>query len=351
MKTSITNFVKSIVLFSIFFSQISAQAQAPRKFSYQAVIRNSSNALVANTNVGIRVSILQGSETGNASYVETHTATTNANGLVNLQIGGGTADSGSFTNINWKSGIYFVKTETDITGGTNYNIVGSSQLLSVPYALSSADNRWATNPNGINNTDGNVGIGTNTPATKLDVLGGNWNLTGTSAGDFRVGDAINNFKLGVATGGGGAGHTTMTSTSILSLGTGITDPNVRTLNIAGGKVGVGTISPTTKLEVNGFTKLGSDAPAIKIKKLIGITSDIEGGATYILHGLNFAKILSVTALVNFDNTQYFPPNLSTGIESNFNFYLDINGINIINSPTNSDYILSKQVKILITYEE
>ncbi len=350
MKTIITNFAKSILLFSLFFSLFS-QAQVPRKFSYQAVIRNAGNALVANTNVGIRVSILQGSETGSASYVETHTATTNTNGLVNLQIGGGTLDAGSFTNINWKSGIYFVKTETDITGGSNYNIVGTSQLLSVPYALSSADNRWATNPNGINNIDGNVGIGTTTPASKLDILGGNWNLTGTSAGDFRVGDATNNFKLGVATGGSGAGHTTMTSTSILSLGTGTTDPNIRTLNIANGKIGIGTNAPTTKLEVNGFTKLGTDAPAIKVKKLTGTTSDIEGGFTAVVHGIPFAKILSVSVLVNFDGTQYFPPNLGPGGESQFNYYIDINQVVILNSPTNSDYILSKLVKVIITYEE
>jgi hypothetical protein len=112
-----------------------ATAQAPQKMSYQSVIRNSSNVLLANTAVGIRISVLQGSATGTAVYVETQTATTNGNGLLSLQIGTGTATIGTFAGINWAAGPYFIKTETDPTGGTSYTITGTSQLLSVPYAL------------------------------------------------------------------------------------------------------------------------------------------------------------------------------------------------------------------------
>jgi hypothetical protein len=110
-------------------------AQAPQKMSYQAVIRNSSNALVINTQVGMRISILQGSASGNAVYIETQTPTTNDNGLASIEIGGGTLVSGTFSTINWANGPYFIKTETDATGGSNYNITATSQLLSVPYAL------------------------------------------------------------------------------------------------------------------------------------------------------------------------------------------------------------------------
>jgi hypothetical protein len=110
-------------------------AQAPQKMSYQAVIRNSSNALVTNTTIGMQISILQGSESGTDVYVETQTPSSNANGLVSLEIGAGNVVSGSFTAINWANGPYFIKTETDPTGGTNYTIIGTSQLLSVPYAL------------------------------------------------------------------------------------------------------------------------------------------------------------------------------------------------------------------------
>ena len=114
-------------------------AQAPQKMSYQAVIRNTSGALVTSTSVGMKISILQGSETGTVAYSETQTASTNANGLVSLEIGAGTVVTGTFAGINWGNGPYFIKTQTDPTGGTNYTIVGSSQLLSVPYALFSAN--------------------------------------------------------------------------------------------------------------------------------------------------------------------------------------------------------------------
>jgi hypothetical protein len=110
-------------------------AQSPQKISYQAVIRDANQNLIANTNAGIRIQILQYSEFGAAVYVETHTPTANENGLVTLEIGAGTVVNGDFSDIDWADGPYFIKTETDPTGGTNYNIVGTSELLSVPYAL------------------------------------------------------------------------------------------------------------------------------------------------------------------------------------------------------------------------
>lgn len=106
-------------------------AQSPEKMSYQSVVRNSANALLVNTQVGMRISILQGSAEGSQVYTETQTPTTNANGLLSIEIGGGTG----FAAINWANGPYFIKTEIDPTGGTNYTISGTTQLLSVPYAL------------------------------------------------------------------------------------------------------------------------------------------------------------------------------------------------------------------------
>jgi hypothetical protein len=83
----------------------------------------------------MQISILQGSASGTAVYVETQSPTTNANGLISIKIGDGTVQSGDFTNIEWANGPYFIKTETDPAGGTDYTITGTSQLLSVPYAL------------------------------------------------------------------------------------------------------------------------------------------------------------------------------------------------------------------------
>jgi hypothetical protein len=107
--------------------------------SYQAVIRNASNALVSNAPVKMRISILQGSTTGTAVYSELHSASTNANGLVSIEIGAGTSPAGNFSTINWGNGTYYLKTETDPNNGTNYSIVGTSQLLSVPYALNASN--------------------------------------------------------------------------------------------------------------------------------------------------------------------------------------------------------------------
>jgi hypothetical protein len=110
-------------------------AQSPQKMSYQAVVRDASNALVT-TQVGMKISILQGAESGTPVYVETQTPTPNVNGLVSIEIGGGTPVIGTFSVIDWSAGPYFIKTETAPTAPlTTYTITGSSQLLSVPYAL------------------------------------------------------------------------------------------------------------------------------------------------------------------------------------------------------------------------
>ena len=138
-------------------------AQAPQKMSYQAVIRNSSNVLVTSTPVGMKISILQGSSTGTAVYVETQTSSTNANGLVSLKIGSGTPVTGTFAGINWATGPYFIKTETDPTGGTVYTISGTNELMSVPYALFSTPGAvGATGATGAQGIQGLQGLTGNT---------------------------------------------------------------------------------------------------------------------------------------------------------------------------------------------
>jgi uncharacterized protein (TIGR02145 family) len=110
-------------------------AQVPQKMSYQALIRDNTNNLVINQPIGILISILQGNVTGNMAYAETHNPTTDANGIINIEIGGGLIVSGNFGSINWGNGPYFLKTEIDINGGSNYTIAGTKELISVPYAL------------------------------------------------------------------------------------------------------------------------------------------------------------------------------------------------------------------------
>jgi hypothetical protein len=122
------------LLLSFLLVTVSILAQTPEKMSYQVVLRDASNTLLTNQQVGIQISILQTTITGSAVYTETQTATTNINGLVSIEIGTGTS-SDDFSTIDWGAGSYFIKTATDASGGSNYTITGTSQLMSVPYAL------------------------------------------------------------------------------------------------------------------------------------------------------------------------------------------------------------------------
>ena len=146
----------------VFLISTSMYAQTPEKMSYQAVIRDGNDALVINQAIGMQISILLGSATGSSVYTETQSPTTNTNGLVSVEIGMGTT-SDDFSAIDWTTGTYFIKTETDPSsgGGTNYTITGTSQLLSVPYALYAKTSGSSTpgpqGPQGDAGTQGTTG--------------------------------------------------------------------------------------------------------------------------------------------------------------------------------------------------
>ena len=122
------------IIFMVFFP-IFAVAQAPQKINFQSILRNSSGEVVSNSSVSLRISILSGTITGTLVYSETHAKTTDAGGLISLQIGGGTVSSGVFGNINWGSTSHYIKLEADFSGGSNYVVLGTQELMSVPYAL------------------------------------------------------------------------------------------------------------------------------------------------------------------------------------------------------------------------
>jgi len=126
--------VSLFVLLTFTFSLSTVVAQSPNAFSYQAVARASNGDLITNKAVSFRISLLQGSTSGSVVYTETHAATTNKYGLVNLSVGNGST-SDNFSDINWANGPYFIKIEMDAAGGSSYAHMGTSQLLSVPYAL------------------------------------------------------------------------------------------------------------------------------------------------------------------------------------------------------------------------
>ena len=126
---------KLLILLAALFIVLTLFAQSPEKMSYQAVVRNIKGELIVNRTIGVKISILQETASGTVVYAETHTPTTNINGLVTILIGAGNVVSGTFSGINWSAGPYFIKTEIDPDGGTAYSITSTSELLSVPYAL------------------------------------------------------------------------------------------------------------------------------------------------------------------------------------------------------------------------
>ncbi|MCF8357921.1 MAG: hypothetical protein K9H26_04130 [Prolixibacteraceae bacterium] len=135
---------KLITFFAVILIAEFSWGQVPETMSYQAVVRDNSGALMTNHNVGMQLSILQGAFDGTAVYVERQFPTTNENGLITIEIGSDAATviSGAFADIDWPGGPFFIKTEVDVNGGSNYTIESTSQLLSVPYAFhaNTADN-------------------------------------------------------------------------------------------------------------------------------------------------------------------------------------------------------------------
>jgi uncharacterized protein (TIGR02145 family) len=122
------------IIIMVFFP-VFAISQVPQKINFQSVLRNTTGEVVSNSSVSLRISILSGTITGTSIYSETHTKTTDAGGLMSLQIGSGTVLSGVFGDINWGSSAHFIKLEADFSGGSNFVVLGTQELMSVPYAL------------------------------------------------------------------------------------------------------------------------------------------------------------------------------------------------------------------------
>ena len=233
---------KLIVAFILLSTLVTAQA--PNKMSFQTVVRNNLGKLVLNKSIGVRLSILQTTSNGTAVYVETHTKTSNVNGLLTLEVGTGTVTSGTFATIDWSQGPYFLKTEMDVNGGTSYTITGVTEFVSVPYAkMADNANSVKTLSNGANVGDMNYWNGTTwvplnigTEGQTLTICGGKptWTVGGVCPGmitALNCSSATNNGTLtattdasGVTsvisyTGGNGGTHNgqVVTSTGVTGL--------------------------------------------------------------------------------------------------------------------------------------
>ena len=144
-------FKKALRFFTLLVSGVlmeqTVSAQVPQLFNYQGIARDAGGNVLPARKIGVELSVLDGGPTGTVVYSETFTDTTNAFGLFTMQVGGGTVVTGSFSAINWATGNKYLQTAIDLSGGTNYSLSGTTQLLSVPYALY-AQNALAGIPNG-----------------------------------------------------------------------------------------------------------------------------------------------------------------------------------------------------------
>ncbi len=212
----------SLIWAFLLFVSISSFSQSPNSFKYQSILRDKNGLLIADKTVTLRISILQTKIDGTTVYAETHSTKTSATGIINLEIGKGTIVSGAFNSILWGTNSHFVKIEMDPTGGSAFELVGTSQLLSVPYALfaqTSGDEKWDTATGGINYKAGNVGIANLNPLYKLDVAG---SINATS------------FLLG---------GKAIVSSPWASIG--------GNLSFTTGNVGIGTSAPNSNLDIQG----------------------------------------------------------------------------------------------------
>jgi uncharacterized protein (TIGR02145 family) len=156
------------------------QAQ-PQKVNYQAVALTAGGQTVKNQAIKLRLSILDSSATGTVLYTETHRPTTDGAGQFSVFLGGGTVTVGAFSNILWNNGKdKFLKAEADVTGGTNYVLMGTSQIVSVPYALAAGSLKEGATITGANGSQYTLTVGANGPT---------WNLTNPNV-NFSCGQAV-----------------------------------------------------------------------------------------------------------------------------------------------------------------
>jgi hypothetical protein len=171
-------------------------AQAPLGIPYQAAARNSSGAVLVSTAISVRFTIRQSIATGTILYRETHSTTTDANGMFSVNVGQGTPVSGSFVGINWGTNAKFMQVELDPAGGSSYTDMGTQQMMSVPYALHTGSIKLTASTTGdtLNSGNGNYVIVPGISAANCTVTAGT--ITGTSTLTIGNTDILSNATTG-----------------------------------------------------------------------------------------------------------------------------------------------------------
>ncbi|MCF8403896.1 MAG: hypothetical protein K9H58_08125 [Bacteroidales bacterium] len=259
--------IRSIyILFNICLSFF-VIAQPPQAFKYQAVVRDSQGDILANESVSLRISLREGFPGGTIIFQETHSTTTNQFGIVNLQIGWGTWGGGyNFLAIDWSNSQKFLEVEIDLEGGGTYTSLGTSQLLSVPYAMySGSSGDWVRdNANMYSSNTGNIGIGTVVPYNKLDVY--------TTSGSAVYGHSPDSYAVAGKSDGSGVagilgrgdasdgwgvyGYCPNGGTAIRGYSNGGWAGFFNGDTYVAGNLGLGVWSPSNRLEVSGSVLIG-----------------------------------------------------------------------------------------------
>jgi len=252
---------KVVLFFGLLILATITFAQAPQAFNYQAVVRDADGNLLENQAVGIKISLLQGSATGQEIYTETHTTTTNQFGQVDLKIGTGTVLTGQFDTIAWSTGNYHLQLSVDLSGGANYQIMGTTQMLSVPYALYADEGSgWEKTENGIGYFTGNVGIGASTIDSNdrfhIKMANGKGSfrfIDGNLSGGYTTRFKMDDTCLII-------GHNSSSKSFSLT-----TNDSKRLTILGNGNVGIGTTNPSQKLDINGDVNINGGASALRLK--------------------------------------------------------------------------------------
>ena len=388
------------MLFALLASFAFMFAQAPDLLSYQAVIRNASNNLVASQNVGVRITILQNSPAGTEIYKEVFAPnpTTNSNGLLSLNIGSGTPITGTMGLINWASGPYFIKTEIDPAGGTNYTLVSISQMMSVPYALNA---KTAQSVAGISGTamsvpkfigvssignsqlkDDGTSVGLNVatlnsnikfqvnagaigntirgtlvaaPTTSISTSGSIYGESSTGIGIIGV-SGNQNGVYGLSTGnlGGTVGVNTGTGNAIWGVATGAGTAGFfeggvsgRGIVVSTGASGFGTTAPTARLEVRQPTNpvAGLDDNAAIVAYSHSTAAAMKGAVNGTYNTSNYGTAIHGVGYngINFAdvNTNFTTGNQDIGVFGSANTAgvegVSVGGIGVVGYNRNSSF--------------
>jgi len=296
-----------MLLFTSLAATVGLLAQAPARFSYQSVVRNPANNLVVNGSVGLEVKIRQGSPTGSVVYQETHSLTSNSNGLVTAEIGSGQVVSGSLSGIVWSAGPYFLEAATDPFGGTSYSLSSTRELLSVPYALYA---ETAGNGGGGSTISAGTGLTLNGNVMDAQTSTPLWNANALQSAPISTMAPILNDVLTwnglawipAAPSGGGGGGTTVncnttsnTNYTIRGTGSGNYECTNAIVVTSTDRVGIGTTTPSSSFDLTvgtgGFLADGSSttsniAGRLRIGSTSSSTYDLQvDGHTYVTSGV------------------------------------------------------------------